>query len=139
MSKVNDILTELKTRLATVANCRVEEGFYANYQNEPLGSERLIVIQVLTNGPCENRQGVHKTPLTVAVFAAIEFNEQANALLLELLKEMRSAIFPKERFVFDRLVHSIKESEATPLRPPKEGQDNAYLALPLAIEYIENE
>lgn len=139
MSKVNDILAELVIRLNKVANAQVEQGFYASYQSEDLNGKRLLVLQVISDGPCVHKQGTHKTPLTVAVFAAIEFNEQANDLLLALLQEIRKAIFPKERFAFNRLVHSIIETEPTPLRPPKEGQDNAYLALPLTIEYIESE
>lgn len=138
MSKANEILTELMTRLNGVNNTRVEQGFYATYQDENLDSKRLLVIQVRSDGPCVHNAGGYKSTLNVLVFGAIEFNEQANELLRELLQATRQAIFPKgERFIFKRLASAVKETEPTPLQDPKEGQDNAYFILPLAFEYQE--
>ena len=138
MSKANDILDELKVRLESVTNASVEQGFYANYQSEDLNGKRLLVVQVRSDGPCVHNAGGYKSTLNVLVFGAIEFDEQANALLRELLQETRQAIFPKgERFIFNRLASAVKESEPTPLQDPKDGQDNAYFILPLTFDYLE--
>ena len=138
MSTANDILAELASRLKQVSKVSVEQGFFANFQAEDLGGKRLLVIQVRSDGPCIHNAGGYKSTLNVLVFGAIEFNEQANNLLRELLQVTRQAIFPKgERFIFNRLASSVKETEPTPLQDPKEGQDNAYFILPLAFEYLE--
>lgn len=138
MSRANDILTELSARLAIVSNTTIEQGFFSTYQDEDLQGKRLLVIQVRSDGPCVHNAGGYKSTLNVLVFGAIEFNEQANELLRDLLKETRQAIFPKgERFVFSRLAASVKETKPTPLQDPTEGQGNAYFILPLAFEYLE--
>jgi hypothetical protein len=138
MTVTENILAELTTRLEQVANASVEQGFFANYQEETLRQARLLVIQVRSDGPCVHNAGGYKSTLNVLVFGALEFNEQANTLLQVLLKETRQAIFPKgERFIFKRLASTVKEVEPTPLQDPTEGQDNAYFILPLAFEYIE--
>jgi hypothetical protein len=138
MTVTENILAELTTRLEQVANASVEQGFFANYQEETLRQARLLVIQVRSDGPCVHNAGGYKSTLNVLVFGALEFNEQANTLLQVLLKETRQAIFPKgERFIFKRLASTVKEVEPTPLQDPTEGQGNAYFILPLAFEYIE--
>lgn len=140
MSKANKILAELESRINSISNTKVEQGFYATYQDENLGGKRLLVVQVRSDGPCVHNAGGYKSTLNVLVFGAIEFDEQANNLLRELLQETRQKIFPKgERFIFNRLASAVKETEPTPLQDPKEGQNNAYFILPLAFDYQETE
>jgi len=136
MNTANSILTELSLRLNTVSNTVIEKGFFSNYQNENLNGKRLLVIQVRSDGPCVHKNGGYQSTLNVLIFGAIEFDEFANPLLMALLEDVRRAIFPKgERFIFNRLAKSVKESEPTPLQDPKDGQDNAYFILPLAFDY----
>lgn len=138
MTQADKILTELVARINQINNTVVEQGFYAQYQDEDLDGKKLLVVQTRSDGPCTHNAGGYKSTLNVLVFGAIEFDEHANTALRALLKETRQAIFPKgERFVFNRLATTVRETEATPLQDPKEGQNNAYFILPLAFEYVE--
>lgn len=141
MSKSDIIITELEDRLKTVANSRFEQGFYSQYQNEDLDSERLIILQIRTDGPCIHKTGGNKSSsLDVLIFGALEFNEQASELLRSFLKEVREAVFPKaERFNFHEKATSVAETQATPFHEPKDGQNNGYFILPLTFKYTENQ
>ena len=141
MSKSDDIITESIARLGNVSNSRFEEGFYSQYQNEDLDSERLIVLQIRTDGPCIHKSSGNKmSSLDVLVFGAVEFSENASVSLRAFLKEIREALFPKtERTNFNGLVVSVVETQATPFHEPKDGQKNGYFILPLTFKYTENQ
>lgn len=141
MSKSDKIIAELETRLETVTNSKFEQGFYSQYQNDDLGNERLLILQIRTDGPCKHIGGGNKSSsLDVLIFGAIAFDKHASVLLRGFLKEVREALFPKaERFFFKKLPTSVEETQATPFHEPKDGQKNGYFILPLTFKYTENQ
>lgn len=140
MSKSDEILKELEKRLNTVESTTVEIGFYSQFQDELDGEQRLIVMQLRTDGPCVHKtDGKKSSSLQVVIFGVVPFDLVAHTKLTELLKEIRDSLFvTTERFNnLGGLATKFSETEATPFFEPKEGQNNGYFVLPLTIEYVE--
>lgn len=141
MSKSDEILAQLSTQLSAVTNATIDMGFLAQYQDKLSCNEQVLVIQQISDGPFKHKSGGGgSSTLNVVIGGLVAFDVDAMSNLRTLLKQTRQAVFSAEdrHYKLNGLLSSpMEEVEPTPLRPPQEGQENAYFALPLALTYTE--
>jgi hypothetical protein len=139
MSKIDDIVNELLTRLGTVANTDVETGFLSNIQTELESGEQKLVLQIESDGPYTYKHKGGSSNLQIYIGGFVHFNRtDPMTRLQKLLESTRLALAPeadRHMALSGLLTKSIVETEATPLKGPYGEQPNAYFVLPLSLSY----